>query len=327
MTVKVGQREVEVVDFHVHPKVVPSGRLLGAEEIVAEMDRAGVDVAVLLAVETDPKGFKRLVSEEERLRACMEYYRLQGRRAAYWMDEGLMLYEFDQEVEWLLKLLNTPSEEVERIVSDRPGRLIGFASINPHQPPDAIREAIRSVRERGFKGLKLLPTIQFFNPRDSYMDPVYEAASREGLIVLMHTGCDPGPWEVVEFSRNANPLNVGDVAERYPELNLVMAHLGSYSAIKPGVWFNEAVEVLRRHDNVYADVAAIDERLIERALSLGVPEDRILYGSDYPVVSGWCDISTGMRNPIDAILRLDLSFEVKEKILGLNAKRLLGLSS
>jgi len=323
--VRLGFKECEVVDFHVHPKALPSGRLLSPGELLMAMDEAGVDRAVLLAVETSPVDFDRLVSEEERLRTCLEYYRLQGRRDAYWADEGLLLYEFSSEVKELLKLLNTPNEAVEDYVNTYPDRFIGFGSLNPHADPSLVEERVKSIKASGLRGIKLLPTIQFFNPADPKMDALYEAAERQGLILLVHTGCDPGPWEVAEFSANANPKHLATVAERYPGLRIVMAHMGSYSALEPGIWFKEAVELLRRFDNVYADTSAIDERLVKAALDSGVPEDKILYGSDYPAVSGWCDVSTGMKNPVEALLSLEIGDEAKEKILGLNAKALLGL--
>lgn len=325
MVVHHESREYEVVDFHVHPKVLPSGRLLSPSELIAAMDEAGVDKAVLLAVETSPEGFDDLVGEDEKLRTGLEYYRLQGRRDVYWLDEGLLLYEFTLEVKQLLELLKTPSEAVESYVNTCPGRFIGFGSLNPHAHPSLVEERVRSIKEHGLKGIKLLPTIQFFNPADPKMDVVYEAAERQGLVLLIHTGCDPGPWEVVEFSSNANPRHLAAVAERYPDLSIVMAHMGSYSALEPGIWFNEAVALLRRFENVYADTSAIDERLVKAALDRGVPEDKLIYGSDYPAVSHWCDLSTGMGNPVKALLSLEISSEAKEKMLSLNAKRLLSL--
>ncbi|MEM1538288.1 MAG: amidohydrolase family protein [Candidatus Nezhaarchaeales archaeon] len=325
LTVKLGSRSISVIDVHVHPKIIPMNKLIDPERLVEEMDKAGVDKAVLLAVETDPVDFDRFMDEERKKEACLEYYRFYRRSYAYILDEGLLLYEFSTEVKRLLNLVNTTNEAVKKYVDKYPERFIGFGSLNPNKPRDYVDEKIRLIKAYGFKGIKLLPTIQFFNPEDLKMEMVYEKAEKEGLILLMHTGCDPGPWEVVCFSRDANPKYLDKVARNHPNLVIIAAHMGSYSALEPGIWFNEMVTVLKGNENVYADVSAVDEALIKRALELGVSEDKILYGSDYPAVSGWCDTSTGMGNPVKAILNLDVKDEVKEKILGGNAKRLLGL--
>lgn len=325
MVVRVGSRSISVIDVHVHPKILPTNKLIEPERLIEEMDKAGVDKAVLLAVETDPAGFDKFVNEELKRKVCLEYYRLYPRRYAYYLDENTLLYEFSTEVKQLLNLVNTPNEAVRGYVDKYPERIIGFGSLDPNKPQGYIEEKIRAIKTYGFKGIKLLPTIHFFNPEDPKMETLYERAEKEQLILLVHTGCDPGPWEIVEFSENANPKYLDAVAKEYPNLKIVAAHMGSYSALEPGIWFNEMVNVLKGNENVYADVSAIDEALIKKALELGVSEDKILYGSDYPAVLGWCDTATGMGNPIKALLNLDIKDEVKEKILSGNAKELLNL--
>ena len=59
-------------------------------------------------------------------------------------------------------------------------------------------------------------------------------------------------------------------------------------------------------------------RAVER-----IGADKILYGSDYPVVLTYCDRKRGMGEHLNNLLKLDLLLEDKEKILGKNAKKIL----
>ncbi|MHA1603684.1 MAG: amidohydrolase family protein, partial [Candidatus Freyarchaeota archaeon] len=153
---------------------------------------------------------------------------------------------------------------------------------------------------------------------------LYETAQKEKLVILTHTGCDPGLWEYPDFSEDAKPVHLAKVAEEYPRLNIIGAHLGSYSAEKPGIWFEEMMQVVEQYDNIYTDTSAVDPILVKRAVER-IGADKILYGSDYPVVLTYCDRKRGMGEHLKNLLELDLTTEDKEKILGKNAKRILGI--
>ena len=69
----------------------------------------------------------------------------------------------------------------------------------------------------------------------------------------------------------ARPILLDEIALRYPELKIVIAHMGH-------PWFDEAIAVVRRHPHVYADVSALVSRrwLLYQALVAGgrVPRRR-----------------------------------------------------
>lgn len=66
----------------------------------------------------------------------------------------------------------------------------------------------------------------------------------------------PGIWEVPELSRHANPKYLEPIEADYG-LPIVIAHLGSYSTLNPWIWFDEAVDLGRRHGNVWFDISAV----------------------------------------------------------------------
>lgn len=298
MTVKIDSERVTVVDVHVHPWV-------SLEDLVSAMDKAGVDKAVLLLIDIDEvETFRRILEEEKRvLGTTHRSYEL----ARSWYGVNVVVTD----------------EEAKSYIEKHRERFVVFGSVNPHRGEGYVREGIKKIKSHGFKGVKLLPTLQFFNPKDDVMRPVYKYSSREGLVILMHTGCDPGPWESPEISRNANPKYLDGVAEEYPNLKIIAAHMGSYSLYDPGIWFEEMMKVAIDHDNIYVDTAAIrDIRLIERAVKT-MGADRVLYGSDYPVVVNFSDEKVGMWKPLHMILDSRLRSEAKKRILGENAIELL----
>jgi len=308
-------KKVEVIDIHVHPPdtlmdPAPPGFDSVEGELIARMDEAGVDKVALLAFDIDKND---IVKNQDLFYRPVRYIRNLGGGTF-----GSILIEM---MSWFDRVFRS-EEDIYKYVKRYPDRIIGFGSINPKRPEEEIREKLRKIREFGFKGIKLIPTFQFFNPASEFLNPLYETAQKEKLVILTHTGCDPGLWEYPDFCEDAKPVHLAKVAEEYPRLNIIGAHLGSYSAEKPGIWFEEMMQVAEQYDNIYTDTSAVDPILVKRAVER-VGADKILYGSDYPVVLTYCDRRRGMREHLNNLLKLDLSIEDKEKILGKNAKRIL----
>jgi predicted TIM-barrel fold metal-dependent hydrolase len=91
--------------------------------------------------------------------------------------------------------------------------------------------------------------------------------------------------------RHAQPLRIDSLAIKYPELKIVMAHLGY-------PWHKDAAEVMYKNSNVYADISGfvyggfteLDTRKFHKVLEdvnfiLGenLFKERLLFGSDFPI--------------------------------------------
>jgi len=155
-------------------------------------------------------------------------------------------------------------------------RLIGFASVNPNRPeaPERLDHAVRAL---GLRGLKLGPCYQHFHPSDSSALDLLEVAAEHRLPVIWHQGTTFTPAAMVEYAR---PLQLDPVARRFPDLPMWIAHMGH-------PWAEEALSVIRRHENFYIDISALDTRPWQLAQALTCASeyrvfDRILFGSDYP---------------------------------------------
>ncbi len=174
---------------------------------------------------------------------------------------------------------NVSNEFVASYVASDPQRLFGFASVDPNRPsPEKILE--QAVREYGLVGLKLAPIYQCFDPLDKKCYPLYSKAQELGIPILWHQGTSyvkKGPLE------NCNPVLLDPIARAFPDLKMVVAHLGH-------PWFGEAVSLVRKHPNVFADVSALGSRpwqmynAILCAVEYGIGE-KLLFGTDFP----FCD--------------------------------------
>ncbi|MBC7346411.1 MAG: amidohydrolase [Clostridia bacterium] len=201
------------------------------------------------------------------------------------------------------------NETVARICRGS-SRLIPFASLDPHVLAEPARELRRLVREEGFRGLKLYPTYQLFYPNEALIYPIYAAAEELGIPVMVHTGSSVFRGSRLKYG---DPLYLDDVAVDFPDLKLIVVHGGR------GLWYDKAFFLARLHPNVYLEVAGLPpQRLLTYFPELERVADKVLFGSDWPTVRS-------VKANIEAVRRLPLAEEVKEKILGGNAARLLGL--
>jgi len=154
--------------------------------------------------------------------------------------------------------------------------LIGFLSVDPTQD-GWEREMRQCHQELGFVGIKLLPMYAGFRPDDERCDPLWRYAQRNGLPVLVHTGTTFIPQAPIECTL---PRHIDTVARRFPDLAIVMAHLGH-------PFEGECIAVVRKHDRVFADVSALHYRPFQLHHSLILAKEygvwsKLLFGSDYP---------------------------------------------
>ena len=104
---------------------------------------------------------------------------------------------------------------------------------------------------QGFKGLKCI-TPYYSYDHDLYI-PLYEKAEKYKLPILFHTGafrpCKQDTVTRRPVLKNMAPLNLDRIARSFPDLKIIMAHLGTRFFRK------EAAELVKLHSNVYADLA------------------------------------------------------------------------
>jgi predicted TIM-barrel fold metal-dependent hydrolase len=184
--------------------------------------------------------------------------------------------------------------EVARIIARHPGRLIGFAFVHATRDAGRIfRMVARAVRQWRFRGIKIhgfeaMPTRE-----------VCEAARAFRLPIFVDVVSRP---EVIDM-----------LAPQYPDLNFIVAHLGSYT----DDWraHQQVVYQIARYPNVYADTSAVRrfDYIVEAIQRAGAR--KLIFGSDGP----WIHPSVELHK----IRLLGLPKDKEALVLGGNIMRLM----
>ncbi len=205
------------------------------------------------------------------------------------------------------------NENVARMVQAYPNKLIGFAGFDPNQGEQAVREIEYSVRELGLSGVKTVASMVELDINDKAFYPCYAKAEELGIPILIHTGT-----AIIKGIRvkHVHPLMIDDVAFDFPDLKIICAHLGGWQYL-------DIASMLIHHSNVFADISfwplnPLFVDIVPWSLLEKTVPDKILFGSDYPA-------GQTPREAAEAVMRLPISQGFKEKILGGNASRILGL--
>jgi len=213
------------------------------------------------------------------------------------------------------------NDAVAAFVAAAPGRRIGFLSVHP-EVDGAADELERAHDELGLKGVKLGPNYQIFDPLAPPALLVYELAERRGLPILFHQGASPVREAPLRY---AHPLLMDEVATRFPELRIVMAHLGH-------PWQRETIVTIRKHPHVYADVSATFYRPwsfyegLRLATEWGAL-DKLLFGSDFPIATP-AETIAGLRrvnDPIAGTALPPVPLDAIDELIHRDALPLLGL--
>jgi predicted TIM-barrel fold metal-dependent hydrolase len=157
-----------------------------------------------------------------------------------------------------------------------PDKLVGFAYVDPRRP-DCLEQLRHDIGVRKLKGVKYGPIYNGVPLSDSRLDPIFAFCQAEDVPITMHMGTTYTRLYKADLGR---PIHVEDVALRYPDLKLVMAHMGH-------PWFEECVAVVRKQPNVYAEISALYYRRWQfYNVMMTIQEyqtgDKIFFGSDYP---------------------------------------------
>jgi uncharacterized protein len=195
-----------------------------------------------------------------------------------------------------------------------PKRIIGFCSVVPSTGDAALRELERCVKG-GIKGIgELQPDVHVKGKNWlGIIKPMIDIIIINDLIMLIHSSEPVG--HQYPGKGKATPDLLYALMMTFPDLKLVCAHWGGglpFYALMP--------EVKAAMKSVYFDTAAspflYTPKIYEHVAQI-VGVEKILFGSDYPLIPQW--------RYLKEIRALDLPAKAKEKILGGNAQKLLGI--
>ncbi len=185
------------------------------------------------------------------------------------------------------------NDVVLNAVKRYPDRLRGMCFINPGYGKEALAE-IERCKANGFIGIKMYHQYRMDDP---VQFPIVEKCIELDMPILMHAG-------KLNFEPESQPrISQGEyfahVAQRYPEANLIMAHITG-----GGDWHWQ-LKAMEKYPNVFLDMSGsvIDSPTIEECVAR-IGADRILYGTDGSTSAG-----------VGKILGAEISEEDKKTIL------------
>ncbi|MGA8245313.1 MAG: amidohydrolase family protein [Nocardioides sp.] len=177
------------------------------------------------------------------------------------------------------------SEEIAEVAARHADVLVPFGSVDPHQGAAAVERARRLVEDHGVRGFKFHPSLQAFSPDDPDLAPLWDTIQSLAVPALFHTGQNgigaglPGGRGI--RLRYSNPLLLDDVAADFPELTVILAH--------PSVpWQAEAISMATHKANVFIDLSGWRPKYFPPELvraAGGTLHDKVLFGSDYPLIT------------------------------------------
>lgn len=194
-------------------------------------------------------------------------------------------------------------------------KMMPIASVHPYDGEAALAE-LQRLAKLGVKAIKLHPHTQQFDAEDERVLAVCKRAGELGFVVLMD---------------NAN-IVTGDnqklfnLALQAPQTHFVFTHIG---ALEFRFWNLLTLARTAKGlmaDNFHFDISGtvvlvadspLEQEFVWTLRNVGI--DNLLLGSDFPQMS--------LQQAVDALERLDLTDEEKQKIRWGNASRLLKLDA
>ena len=225
-----------------------------------------------------------------------------------------------------------PNEYIGTEVATRPHLRFG-ASINPNRH-DAI-QLLEWSAEQGAVLVKWIPSIQMIDPSDENLRPFYERMKALGIPLLTHTGQErsftSARDELADPLRLELPLEIG--------VTVIAAHIASTGSNEGERDTDRLVRLMKRYPNLYSEISSLTQvnklGYLEEALTNEVFKDRLLYGTDFPlintaIVSPWfyplqltrqqmTEISA-IENPWDRDVELKRALGVPAEIFTATAK-------
>lgn len=187
---------------------------------------------------------------------------------------------------------------------------------------DQIEKLKQYLESKKIVGIKFYLGYEEFYADDPKFSNLYSFCEKNGYPVVYHTGVlEVGYKGLLKYS---HPLTIDSVANNFPNLKIVIAHMGN-------PWILDCGAVMLKNENVYMDLSGFfDEykpiakeqvdyfikRLWEFQQFVG-DFKKCLFGTDWPLYD--------QKEYLDAVLKLSLDKEELELVLWKNAQKIFNL--
>jgi aminocarboxymuconate-semialdehyde decarboxylase len=248
---------------------------------------------------------------------------------------------YDEEPAVALAMSQIQNEHIAALLKRYPDRFLGLGTVPMQSPDTSVTELRRCMNELGLRGIMIGSNVKGRNFDDPTLEPVWAAAAELDAFIFIHPTTTAAADRLKDYYlRNfiGNPLDTtiaaatllfAGVLERHPGIKIFLSHGGGFLPYQAARFIHgwgqraESRKTLKvspaaslgrfLYDTILHDRKPL-EFLIESAGA-----DRVLLGSDYPYDMGQYDC-------VDLVSSLLISEAEKAKILGGNARALLGIA-
>src|SRR5918996_1664512 len=249
------------------------------------------------------------------------------------------------------RLARIANDAIAGLCRKHPKRFVGLFTLPTSSTRESLDELDRSVQELGLRGFACFSNLngQPLDREDLF--PIYERLAKHRLPVYIHptaplatevTGIDIMPTLIFGWAFDSTVamtrLVYGRVLERFPEINFVVADVGGVLAFFAqraiNIYSGRTEEIRQRYGlnenpldsfrRFYVDTADHPASTL-RCVKDFFGVDRLVLGTNYPY--GPEDGCLLVKNSLKAIDGLELNGTDKQKILGGNAARILGIEA
>lgn len=184
------------------------------------------------------------------------------------------------------------NEDTLKVYKEHPDVIIPFFSINPKRP-DAL-ELIEKYHVLGFKGAKFLQNYWGVDTGEERYRPYFEKLAELDIPLIVHIGSESSihsfkECESIEMLNH--PLECGvKVIAAHMALSYEPLHIFKALSKKPKNFNDDyftLLEMLEKHDNLYADISAIltpvRAKVLPHLREQIQVHHKLLFGTDFPV--------------------------------------------
>jgi aminocarboxymuconate-semialdehyde decarboxylase len=248
-------------------------------------------------------------------------------------------YYYTEDASVGVALSQIQNDQIAKHVKDHPERFIGIATLPMQAPEKAAAELRRGITELGLRGAMIGSNCQGKNLDDPSFEPFWKEAEALDAFIFIHPVYVAAADRLKDYYlRNfiGNPLDTtiaaaclvfGGVLEKFPNLNVVLAHGGGFVPYQTGRWIHgwherrpEPQVKLKKSPEEFIKKLRYDTILhaapqLESLVGWVGPQ-RVLLGSDYPYDMAMMDLVRHVRS-------LKISDADKDIMLGAEAEKLL----
>lgn len=244
-----------------------------------------------------------------------------------------------------VKIAKDSNDFIADAIKKNPKRFAGFAALPTYDPKKAVAEFDRAIKELGFKGAMINGHVNGRYLDDKFFWPIFEKAVELKVPIYIHPtqppkkvletyygGFNPGisymfanagwGWHI-ETAVHVLRLVLGGVFDKYPDLQIIIGHLGEALPFMINRVDNMSPEMTKlKHpvsyylkNNINYTFSGFNfmPTFVDLLSQVGV--DRIMFSADYPYA-----LMSEARAFLD---KIPVSSEDREKIAHGNAERLL----